>query len=115
MLRFFARKSIRGFYTVDRNAIIVTNNFFEQIFRKEWGITTEQLERLKNRCNLPKGIDYKVEGLYSWNKKQPDWNNCSSWAIKIVYNVMNDPNFLICSSLKQLSVVKKEIEWDYVP
>jgi hypothetical protein len=66
--------------------VVHTNNFFEQIFRKEWGITTEQLERLKNRCNLPKGIDYKVEGLYSWNKKQPNWNNCSS--IKIVYNVM---------------------------
>jgi len=115
MLRFFAQESVPGHYRLDRRARRVMQECLEQIFQKEWEITKEQLERLKARCRLPEGKTYKAEGQYSWNKKRSDWNNCSSWVIKVVCYVKEEPKFLTSSSPKQLSVVKEEIKWNHVP
>ena len=67
------------------------------------------------RCNFPNDKDYKLEGRYSWSRKQPSWDNCSSWAIKAVNKIMNDATFLTCSSPKKLESIEAEIEWNYVP
>jgi len=115
MLRFFVRNSVRGLYRVDTPARLVMQRNINQIFLKEWRITKEQLNKLLVRCNFQNKKDYKLEGRYSLGRKQPNWDNCSSWVIKVVSKIMNDATFLTCSSPKKLESIKAEIEWDYVP
>jgi len=115
ILKFFARNFVRGFYRVDVRARRIMQEKIDQIFYKEWKITKEQLNALMVKCHFPDEKDYKLEGRYSWNRKQPNWNNCSSWAIKVVCKIMNNPTFLTCNSPKQLSSVKAEIDWAHVP
>lgn len=114
MLRYFTRNCTKGMYVDDERAKNASQKFPEWIFKKEWQITNDQLMVLQDRCYLG-DEDFTLEGFYSWNKKRPDWDNCSSWAIKVVCHVMGKPNLLICSSPKQFSVVKKEINWDVIP
>jgi hypothetical protein len=114
-LRFFARQCIRGQYRVDTVAMTIMEILSDRIFIKEWSITEEQLNSLRKRCFIPKDQDYKLEGFYSWDKRRPDWHNCSSWVINVVNHVMNKANFLVCSSPKRLGIVEKEIEWDFIP
>jgi len=115
MLRYLACNSVRGVYQIDSVARDVIERNKNKIFRKEWEITTKQLKQLKSRCDILKEGSYKLEGRYSWDRNSPHSDNCSSWVIKIVCHVMENPFFLTCSSHKQLSVVKKEVKWDFVP
>jgi len=107
--RFFARQCIQGEHWIDYRAIRYTKRLSGKILSKEWPITKEQLTLLRKRCFIPIGQDYKPEGYYSWNKRRSDWHNCSSWAISIINYVMEEPNFLVCSSPKRLSIVEQEI------
>ena len=76
---------------------------------KTWAITKEQLSRLRRKCFIPKDEKYVINGCYSWNKRCPEWHNCSSWVISVVNYVIDTPDFLICSSPKRLSVIEREI------
>lgn len=107
--RFFAHRCVQGECWIDYRAIRITTSFPAKIISKEWLITKEQLTLLRKRCFIPSGQDYKPEGYYSWNKRHPDWHNCSSWAISIINYVMNEPNFLFCSSPKRLDIVEQEL------
>lgn len=107
--RFFSRHCVQGEHWIDYRAIRHTERFPIKILTKEWLITKRQLILLRERCSIPIGQDYKLEGYYSWNKRRPDWHNCSSWVISIINYVMEDANFLVCSSPKRLSIVEQEI------
>jgi len=89
--------------------MLIMNTLRDKVLIKEWSITQNQLVRLQKRCFIPKNQTFKLEGYYSWNKRRPTWYNCSSWVINVVNHVMNNPNFLACSSPKRLGIVEEEI------
>jgi hypothetical protein len=108
--RFFARHCVRGRYQIDLFAMSIMEELDEdKFYTREWPITKKQLVRLRRRCFTPKDERHVIEGYYSWNRRHSEWHNCSSWVISVVNYVMNNANFLVCSSPKSLSKVELEI------
>ncbi len=73
------------------------------------------MKHLKDICQVPEEQTYVLEGRYSWNSAHSSCNNCASWALNVIHKVVGYTDFLQSSSPKHLSVVKKEIAWDFIP
>ena len=107
--RFFAKHSVRGECRVDIYAMELTEQSREKLRDKKWTIDHEKKDRLERICFIPEDRISIHKGRYSWNKRRADWDNCSSWAIKIVNQVMDDANFIICNRPKRLQHVVRAI------
>jgi hypothetical protein len=86
----------------------------DRCYAKSWHITDEQAWRFDIRCWIPAGEEVLEEGLYSWNTAHPGWDNCASWAIKVVNQVMED-DFLPIPVPARISKVAEKIKWDEYP
>jgi hypothetical protein len=108
---YFLEHSVPGILRVDYRAMQWAERNSNQCLDKHWSIEEEQQSRLNIHCEIPPGQDSITKGRYSWNEERNDWDNCSSWAIKAVNYIMDEPNFLTCQRPKRLSHVIRAI-WD---
>ena len=116
IIKLLAHESVQGRYEVDYEAkdAMAIKAVRKKMFIKKWKISQNQLIRLENRCCVSED-GYVLEGAYSWVKNCDEWDNCSSWVMKVVNYVMQS-DLLICKppeSPKRLENVKKAISWDY--
>ena len=110
IIEYIKIHSVRGIMKVDKKArYFCMGNIRDKILKRCWPILQEEKLRLNLQCGLADNQDSIVRGRYSWNEERPDWDNCSSWAIKIINYVKNSPDFISCERPKRLKYVTRSI------
>lgn len=75
----------------------------------QWIATPEQLQRLRDACQVSIKTKKQPCGYYSIDKKCKEADTCSSWAI-IKLNQAFDSDAISCEEPKRLQSVQKELE-----
>ncbi len=109
---YFFCYSVPGRIRIDYSAMEWTRRYSNRYFDKKWSINAQRLSRLESQCEIPPGKDSVKHGYYSWNEHRDDWDNCSSWAIKVVNHAMENSGFITCALPKRLKHVKHAIWGD---
>lgn len=117
---FIRQFSVTGLLFIDESAYDVHRGKRKAAcYDAFWTLSAEEQRRLHTRFYvkhfIPTGEKKIRRGRYSWNRSRRDWDNCSSWAIKLVSRVVGDCAFLRCRKPKDLSVVTRDIWGDSAP
>ncbi len=109
-LEFIRHNSVQGLLAIDMLAHdLHTSAGNGSCYEGFWSPTPEEKFLLDLKCSIPLGVEKIARGRYSWDESRPDWNNCSSWVIKIINRVVRDSSFLRCRHPKRLKMVIEDI------
>lgn len=106
---YFPLHSVRGLMIRDDYGASFAREYPDHCLHHKWQLSSPDLLRLTLRCYLPPGEDSRPEGRYSWNEARTDWDNCSSWVLKILDHIFDKANFVTCPRPKRLSWVIRAI------
>jgi len=102
--RWLRVHSVRGLRTVDHGAARKRRERPAVISEWRAPLAPDQAALVEARCWIPPDVEAVVEGRYSWNEERDDWDNCSSWALRVAREIVGDrvPH---CDRPKKLSAV----------
>jgi hypothetical protein len=116
MAEYVKDHSVKGIMIVDMIAHEIFNVTHPMsCYNATWSLTPKERLSLALKCYIPEGERVLERGEYSWNEMRKDWNNCSSWVIKIVNRVVGDCRFLACRRPKRLRSVIGDIWGTVLP
>lgn len=113
---FFFDNSVPGIRYVDNYATELARHHDPNCYDKRWSISCDQKTFLDLRCHIPPGRDSVLENSrYSWNTMHEGWNNCASWAIRVVNLEVMKADFLPLPQPARIKHVIEVVAWDTVP
>jgi hypothetical protein len=80
----------------------------DRYLEQSWPLDEDAMTRLEEVL-VDRTQERFVEGLYGWNDKWDDCDNCSSWALKVVRYILGDADSVPCSRPKCLEAVEREV------
>ncbi len=102
--RYLRTNSVRGLRKVDTQAVRFRRRHPRALVEWRAPLSADEKAQLEERCWIPPDRELVVEGRYSWNEARDDWDNCSSWALRIVWQLV-DGRCPTCDRPKKLQSV----------